>query len=276
MTQEQRIDDNPAERAYIVERQRLWDTTVDVLTAAVQLDHPQHGAADFADFLASALGAVAANVGSTERITAGRPGSWEADLLVQLVNGTVGWDLTSEDLAQWRTIPILVRLNVAQLVSESRMDAPAEQRPAMLPELDDALRTIYRAEADENAANPAPSEEAGAAAREAYDAAADERAERYGAAEDDLRRRYTTAFEAYGERFTEAVRAAAEQIHGLTVPVEVQAESDPEASWFDGDTINSHGWDDDKLASHLWEAARQRVGLPTLDEPADGVRPSDG
>lgn len=57
---------------------------------AVQLDHPQHGPVDFSDFLASALGAVAANVGSAERITAGRPGSWESDALGQLVAGTVG------------------------------------------------------------------------------------------------------------------------------------------------------------------------------------------
>ena len=276
MTQEQHAIDDPAERAYSAERQRLWDTTVDVLTAAVRLDHPQHGATDFADFLASALGAVAANVGSTGRITAGRPGSWEADLLAQLVNGTIGWDLNPQDLAQWRTVPVLVRLNVAQLVGESRMDAPAEQRSAMLPELDEALQAIYRAEADEHAANPAPSEDAGAEAREAYETAADERAERYGAAEDDLRRRYTQAYEAYGERFAAAVRSAATQIHGLTAPVEVQADTDPDASWFDGDTINSNGWDDDRLAAHLWEAARQQVGLPTLGEPVNGVRPADG
>ena len=65
---------DPAE-AYAIEYRRLWDATVATLTAAVQLDHPQHGAVDFSDFLASALGAVAANVGSANRITAGRPGS---------------------------------------------------------------------------------------------------------------------------------------------------------------------------------------------------------
>jgi len=52
------------------------------------------------------------------------------------------------------------------------------------------------------------------------------------------------------------------------VPVEVKAETDPEASWWDkGDTINPQEWDeDDDLAWRLWAAARQRVGLPTLDE----------
>lgn len=55
--------------AYVEEYRRLWDATVATLTAAVRLTHPQHGAMDFADFLAAALGAVAANVGSAERIT---------------------------------------------------------------------------------------------------------------------------------------------------------------------------------------------------------------
>lgn len=272
MTQEQEAGADPADRAYLEEQRQLWDTTVATLTAALQLNHPQHGPIDFADFLASALAAAAANVGSTQRITAGRPGSWESDLLAQLVDGTVGYDPSPQELARWRTIPVVVRLNVAQLVGESRMDAPASQRAAMLPELGDTLQSIYQADADESNANPAPAADADAPTWETYEAAADERAERYQNAEDDLRRRYTEAFEAYAEQFTAAVRDAAQNIQGLTAPVDVQTDTDPDASWFDsnGDTVNSHGWDQDNLASHLWEAARQRVGLPTLGEPAGG------
>lgn len=271
MTQEQGGGPDSAERGYVEQWQRLWDTTVATLTAAVRLDHPQRGPADFADFLASALGAVAGNVGSTERITAGRPGSWESDLLAQLVNGTVGYDSSPQELAQRRTIPVVVRLNVAQFVSESRADASAVQRGVMLPDLDEALQPIYRTDADESKANPAPAADADASTWEAYEAAADERAERHQDAEDDLRRRYTEAFEAYAARFTAAVRDAAQDIQGLTVPVEVQADTDPDASWFNGgDTINPDEWDDDKLAWQLWEAARQRVGLPTLDERPAG------
>lgn len=43
------------------------------ITAAVRLNNPEHAAIDFSDFLASALVAVAVNVGSVERIIAGRP-----------------------------------------------------------------------------------------------------------------------------------------------------------------------------------------------------------
>jgi hypothetical protein len=48
---------------------------------------------DFGGWLASVLASVAAELGSSSfALTAGRPGSWEADLVQQLVKGTVGWD----------------------------------------------------------------------------------------------------------------------------------------------------------------------------------------
>jgi hypothetical protein len=43
---------------------------------------------DFGGWLAQVLANAAAELGST----AARPGSWEADLIQQLVRGTVGWD----------------------------------------------------------------------------------------------------------------------------------------------------------------------------------------
>ena len=65
-----------------LDRAALWARTVDTLTQAVRLTRPGPDGAtepdDFADFLSSALLAVAANVGSVHRLTAGRPGSWEA------------------------------------------------------------------------------------------------------------------------------------------------------------------------------------------------------
>ena len=47
---------------------------------------------DFGGWLAQVLATAAAELGSTAALTAGRPGSWEADLVQQLVRGTVGWD----------------------------------------------------------------------------------------------------------------------------------------------------------------------------------------
>jgi hypothetical protein len=48
--------------------------------------------ADFAGWLADVLARVAARKGSSDALTAGRPGSWEASLVDQLVKGTTGYD----------------------------------------------------------------------------------------------------------------------------------------------------------------------------------------
>ena len=233
------------------------------LTAAVQLDHPQHGPVDFSDFLASALGAVAANVGSGYRITAGRPGSWESDALGQLVAGTVGYDADPVVLAPRRTLPVIVPLNVAQLVTEAYQDAPTAQRETMLPHVDDAAQVLYRAGEEWSAQHPGPTEGAPAEEWDAYNAAVDAQAAQEEAAEELLRARYAATFQAYAEAFTAAVLDTARAI-GLAVDVDVKAETDPEAGWWDPtDTINPA--DDergDALAWHLWEAAHDRVPLP--------------
>ncbi len=56
------------------------------ILTAVRAEH------DFGGWLAGVLATVAADLGSTEALTAGRPGSWEAEHVRGLVNGTVGWD----------------------------------------------------------------------------------------------------------------------------------------------------------------------------------------
>ena len=58
---------------------------------------------DFGGWLAAVLATVAAHLGSSDALTAGRPGSWEADLVQRLVKGTVGW----------RRVPRRLRAGVA-------------------------------------------------------------------------------------------------------------------------------------------------------------------
>jgi hypothetical protein len=55
--------------------------------AITQAARDQH---DFAGWLAAVLAAAAGRLGSSDALTAGRPGSWEASLVDQLVKGTVG------------------------------------------------------------------------------------------------------------------------------------------------------------------------------------------
>lgn len=58
----------------------------DALTQAARTEH------DFGGWLAHALAVAAARLGSSDALTNGRPGSWEASLVDQLVKGTVGYD----------------------------------------------------------------------------------------------------------------------------------------------------------------------------------------
>jgi hypothetical protein len=59
---------------------------VHAITQAARAEH------DFADWLAHVLAAAAGRLGSSDALTEGRPGSWEASLVDQLVKGTVGYD----------------------------------------------------------------------------------------------------------------------------------------------------------------------------------------
>jgi hypothetical protein len=66
--------------------QPYTDRAVTAILDAVREEH------DFGGWLAGVLATAAAELGSAAALTAARPGSWEADLVQQLVRGTVGWD----------------------------------------------------------------------------------------------------------------------------------------------------------------------------------------
>jgi hypothetical protein len=66
-------------------------------TAVLAAARAEH---DFAGWLAAVLAQVASELGSSDAITAGRPGSWEADLVQQLTKGTVGYN--DEFLSDYR------------------------------------------------------------------------------------------------------------------------------------------------------------------------------
>ena len=65
------------------------ERAVEALLRAARTEH------DFADWLATVLCRVAAQLGSAEAIVEGRPGSWESDLVLRLVEGTAGPYLAS-------------------------------------------------------------------------------------------------------------------------------------------------------------------------------------
>ena len=59
---------------------------VAAVIAAARAEH------DFSGWLAQVLAAAAGQLGSSDELVIGRPGSWEAALVDQLVKGTVGHD----------------------------------------------------------------------------------------------------------------------------------------------------------------------------------------
>lgn len=224
-------------------RDALWVLAVDTLTQAARLTRTLAGGqvepADFSDFLASALAAVAANLGDVELVTAGRPGSWESDLVDQLVRNTVGFG--QELLLAHRTDPVVVPLNVAQLVEDSGCMVSFFEAEQALP---------FSLDLDENTQ--------------------DTEWER-------LRVRYLDAYETYAGAFTAAVQAQALTIAGLTVPsveggapelrvpVGVQAITDPDLPW--GLVVeNPLEWEGDPLVWQLWQYAVDTVGLPQLTD----------
>ncbi len=215
---------------------RPVDLSVDatrILTRAAGRQNPDGTTCDFADFLAQVLASTAANVGGPHRLLAGRPGSWEADLVGSLVYGTMTDD--PDEWLRFRTEPIVVPLNVAELIEGS------EQHPELLG-LDDAL------------------------------AACDERHETtdetdaYELELQAITARYTQDYLEYAERFTHVVRAAAAMMGRLQVPVQIRAEADPSSRWWaDASTRNPDPIDCEPIVAELWLGARDVVPLPNVD-----------
>ncbi len=92
--------------------------------ATYDTDHGTHPV-DFADLLAGILSTVAANVGGVGALLAGRDGSWEADLVAQLVYGTAGHD--EQNLAERRTEPITCWFWPEEMLEEAGIAAQWEK-----------------------------------------------------------------------------------------------------------------------------------------------------
>lgn len=223
---------------YQAEYAAAMTATVAALTAAVRLEHPRHGVTDFAGFLAEALAEVAANVGSAGRLIAGRSGSWEADLVNNLVCGTVGHD--NEYLHHHRTAPVVVPVNVVRLMEESTWDTPATNPQVVYWRELDAVYLRHEALADDE-----------------YDQDAED------ADSQAVTDRWSAGYAAYAEAFTAAVTAEAARIEGLNVPVQVEAITDPGADYGDGPD-HPDAWTD-PLTFRLFDAARRAVPLPETD-----------
>ena len=101
---------------------QLLSEAVKALTAAARLSWTRRAPdgsvntrpCDWAEFLTLVVAGATANIGSFEAILAGRPGSWEAGGVRNLLTGTLGYD--EQQLHEHRTEPVVVNINVDDIM----------------------------------------------------------------------------------------------------------------------------------------------------------------
>lgn len=172
------------------------------LTAAARSTYRSADAAtqryDFGEIACRVITAVAANLGSVETLLAGRPGSWEADHVRQIVQSTV----SDDELHTYRTEPVYLDLDPDIELNDVGLDALYwEDTDSINHEL--GAHGLHKADAERLEQE-----------QEAIDALRDADAQKYATA------------------YTSAVRAAAQEF-GLTVPVLVTVTDEA-----DGDVLD--------------------------------------
>lgn len=197
--------------------------------------------ADFAEFVTQAVAAAAANVGGVEEILAGRPGSWEADLVRQMLQATVGCD--EGYLLEHRTEPLTVVVAVDNLLADLGFYQLFDRA---LDELDRREESVCSA-ADTGGSSLAVDELPG------DQQAALEEIDQLREALEELQAR---DWAAYGEAFkTNVLRVAGEILPRLPVPVVVEVHLD----WCDDEHSRVPPWGP---AFAVWERARDITPLP--------------
>lgn len=242
--------------AYRARHSELLADAVKAPTAAARLTWPRTGASgqpsngrgDWADFVTSALAGAAANIGGIEAALAGRPGSWEADGVRQLLISTVGHG--EEHLLEHRTEPVVVDLYVDEILVDL----------GVWKGYDDAVHEIARRyeEAGLVSSYPVGQDVAEEAITDEQERRADELAD----LEDRLEQLRQQDWAAYGQNLKTAVETAARRRPDLRVPVVVNVDLD---GFRPGkDRCSSWTWD---IAEQLCTEAIDQTPLPGGGRP---------
>lgn len=177
--------------------------------------------ADWAEFVTHALAGAAANIGSIYGVLAGRPGSWEADGVRNLLTSTVGHD--EEYLLEHRTEPVVVELFVDELLFHfevwQQYDIAQDELQRRYQAIGIPTFTSAPGWTDEDFARAGAETQV---ATEEQERQAEELAELDGKLQDLQRQDWTS----YGDALKAAVLAAAARRPQLTVPVEVRVDLD--------------------------------------------------
>ena len=214
----------------------LYTETVAVLTRAALERDVDGSPRDFTDFLTHVLAATATNVGGPDRLIAGRPGSWGCAYVSSLARGTMVD--RSIDWTWFRTQPIVVRLNVAELIEDGL------RHPGLMG-LDEALENLGKR----------------------YESAGTEQAlDSWDSEIEAVTTRYAAEYRLYAERFTAAALAHANDGLGLSAEVFVEADIDPNSIWWSATANNNpNRSDNDQLAMEIWRPAHELTTLPNVD-----------
>lgn len=203
--------------------------------------------ADFAEFLTMAVAGAAANMGGIEEILAGRPGSWEAEYVRQMLGSTVGPD--GEQLMEHRTEPLRFVVNVEDILVDYEQWALYDADEQELTQEEFAIAPSYPSGSPELAAALPRSPEQ------------EEAVEGVQRTRDRLEEQREREWAAYGQALADNIRlAAAELLPDLPVPVEVQVVLDYNTE--DVDRSESPTW-------RVWEQAIAATPLPSGLAPRD-------
>lgn len=197
---------------------QLLADAVQTLTAAARLtwttqahDGTTHtGPCDWAEFVSLALAGAAANVGGIETALAGRPGSWEADAVRNLLTSTVGHN--EQQLLEHRTEPVVVQVFVDEVMVDM----------GMWTAYDDAQRELTRRYDDLPSAATAEQARALPPLTEQQERQYDELAK----LEERLESQRLQDWTEYGQALKTHIEAAAARQPGLRVPVTVHIDVD--------------------------------------------------
>jgi hypothetical protein len=193
---------------------------------------------DWAEFVALALAGAAANAGGIENVLAGRPGSWEADHVRQLLVSTVGHD--EQQLPDHRTEPVVVDVFVDEIMVDL----------GMWKAYDNAQQELTRRYADLASATLAEQAQEPRALAVAQEQQLDQLAD----LEERLEAQRLQDWAEYGQALKTGIEAAAGRRPGLRVPVVVN---------LDVETFRADGGDPGSgLEGQLLQEAIMSTPLP--------------
>lgn len=210
--------------------------------------------ADWAEFVTHALAGAAANIGGIEAILAGRPGSWEADGVRNLLTSTVGHD--EEYLLEHCTEALVVVLDINELLDDLGAWKPYDDASQELARRYEAIgiATVTGVAGD-------PGTEDAVSRLEPATEEQERQAEEIAELEMGLQRQRLQDWASYGRALQAAVEVQAARLPGLTVPVVVRVELES-SCW-----ANEQGGATGGLIDQLLSAAIQTTDLPGGGRP---------